>query len=149
MGGSWSGSSMRLSASSARNASSGGSWHGEKASGAVDAGRLVSARPPIRRPTRAGSSPRMEEEPRTAAAARGAAVDRLEQEAHGRAGDLEEGRNRRLQVGHQGGPDHLRHAAPITLGEGVRRRFDVHRDWLYGSPPPITWRRAGWLMVTP
>src|SRR5262249_3427554 len=83
------------------------------------------------------------------AAAHGAALDRLEQEAHGRAGDLEEGRNRRLQVGHQGGPDHLRHAAPVTLGEGVRRRFDVHRDWLYGSPPPITWRRAGWLMVTP
>ena len=42
------------------------------------------------------------------------------------AAKLEEGRDRRLEVGNQRGPHHLRLAPPIAFGEGGFRRLDLH-----------------------
>ena len=47
-----------------------------------------------------------------------AALDRFEQNAHRpTVRDLEEGRHRRLEVGNQGGPHHLRFSPRIALAE--------------------------------
>ena len=57
-----------------------------------------------------------------------AAFDRFQQKAHRpAAGDLEEGRHRRFEVGDQRGPHHLRLAARIAFGERGGRRLDLHR----------------------
>ena len=42
------------------------------------------------------------------------------------ARDLEEGRDRRLEISNQRGPDHLRLAAAVARGKGVGRRLDLH-----------------------
>src|SRR5262249_13845132 len=53
-----------------------------------------------------------------------------EQEAQRLVGaGLEKGRNRRLEVGHQRGPNHLHGAAAIGGGESTGGRFDLHRGW--------------------
>ena len=75
---------------------------------------------------RAPDEVRLEPDDRIAPTRR-AAFDRFQQKAHGTAaGNLEERRDRRLKIGNQGGPDHLRLAARITLGEGRRLRLDLH-----------------------
>ena len=61
------------------------------------------------------------------AAAHCAAFHRLQQEAHRlAAAELEKGRDRRLQVGDQRGPHHLRLAAAVAFGECGFRRLDLH-----------------------
>ena len=55
--------------------------------------------------------------------------DRLQQKTHGfTAGDFQECRHRRLEVGDQCGPDHLRLSAAVGLREGGFRWLDLH--WL-------------------
>src|SRR5262249_15312742 len=100
----------------------------------------------------------LEPDDRVATAHR-AAFDGFQQEAHGTAaGDLEERRDRRLKVGNQGGPDHLRLAPCITLGKGRCLRLDLHEasrsvSWAQLSSttfcPLSTCRSARSLMVTP
>ena len=113
---------MRLSAISARSAASGGSGQGVKASGfaarvAVDLGAAAVGAP---------DQIRLDADDRMAAAHR-AAFHQLEQEAHRlAAAELEERRDRRLQVGDQRRPHHLRFAAGVTFGEDALRRLDLH-----------------------
>src|SRR5262249_57034936 len=69
------------------------------------------------------------------AAAHGPALDRLEQEAHGFPGNLEERRDRRLQVRDQRRPYHLRLAARVAPGARAGRWVDMHASTA-GRPPP-------------
>ena len=106
--------------------------------------RLISARAPFDAPDQVG----LEADDRIAAAHR-AAFDRLEQEAHRpRARDLQERRDRRLQVGDQRGPHHLRLAARVARGEALGRRLDLHGRFS-SARRRVAWLSAFWLMVTP
>src|SRR6185312_5463216 len=83
---------------------------------------------------------RLEPDDRVAATHR-AALDRFEQEAHRlAAAELEECGDRRLQVGDERRPHHLRNAARVMRGEGVLRRLDLH-DYC-SVVPPTTWLSA-------
>ena len=93
--------------------------------------RLISARPADGAPDQVG----LEADDRIAAA-HGAAFDRFEQEAHRPAvGDLQEGRDRRLEVGDQRGPDHLRLAARVAFRELCCLRLDLHGGAQLASVP--------------
>ena len=78
------------------------------------------------------------------AAAHRAAFDRLEQEAHRpRAGDFQERRDRRFEIGDQRGPHHLR----LRRGRSARRRRrpvarSAWRAAQFCVPPPVTWFSA-------
>ena len=99
---------------------------------------LISARPSSA-PDQIGIEP----DDRIAPAHR-AALDRFEQEAHRPAArDLEEGRDRRLEVGDQRGPHDLRLAARIALGEGVLAAGSICMEGQFVvPPPPTTWFSA-------
>src|SRR5262249_18573849 len=100
----------------------------------------------------------LEPDDRVATAHR-AAFHGFQQKAHGTAaGDLEERRDRRLKVGNQGGPDHLRLAPCITLGKGRCLRLALHEarrsvSWAQLAStmccPLSACRSARSLMVTP
>ena len=118
-----SGSSMRLSAISARSASSGGCVAGREAVGVAARGAVDLGAAAVRAPDQVGIEP----DDRIAAAHR-AAFDRFEQEAHRpAAGDLQERRDRRFEVGDQRGPDHLRLAARRSARR--RRRPAARSAW--------------------
>ena len=75
---------------------------------------------------RAPDQVRLESDDRIAPANR-SAFDQLEQKAHClAAAELQKGGDRGFQVGHQGGPHHLRFVAPIAFGKGGFRRLDLH-----------------------
>ena len=142
IGGSVSGSSMRLSAISARSAASGASLQGVKPS------RAVTRRAIDLGPSGDGAPDQIGIEPddRVAPAHR-AAFDRFQQKAHRPpVGDLEEGRHRRFEVGDQRGPDHLGLAPRVALGERRCLRLDLHGliqlDVAGTAPPLITWFSA-------
>ena len=85
--------------------------------------RLISACAPLRAPDQVG----IEADDRIAAAHR-AALDRLEQEAHRpAAGELQERRDRRFEIGDQRGPHHLRLAARRSARR--RRRPAARSAW--------------------
>ena len=110
------GRSIRLSAISWRRLASAGSAQGSNASAVeagapVDLGAVAAAAP---------DQVGLDAQDRIAAADR-AAGHALQQEAEGAAiGELEQGRDRRLQVGHQRGRDHLRPARLVGGGEARR-----------------------------
>jgi hypothetical protein len=73
------------------------------------------------------------------AAAYGTAFHRLEQEAHCfAAAKLQKGGDRRLKIGHQCGPHHLRLSAPVVVGESAFRRLNLHEIGYCCEPPPMT-----------
>ena len=110
---------------------------GVSARAAIDRGLAV---------MRAPDEVRLEADDRIAAAHR-AALDRLEQEAHGFAtAELQEGGDRRLEIGDERRPNDLRFAARVPRGKGVLGRLDLH-DYC-SVEPPTTWFNADWLMLT-
>ena len=106
-----------------RSVSSGRPSSGSKACASARARRLISALPLRAAPDHV----RLEADDRVAAAHR-AALDRFQQEGVGPpVGQLEIGRDRRLEVGDQLGPDELRLAGVVGRGEGVEVGRDRHR----------------------
>ncbi len=97
-----------------------GAWHeaiAGRACAAVDLGLAVDGAP---------DEVRLEPDDRVASAHR-AAFDRFQQKALRPAlGDLQERRYRCLEVGNEGGPDDLRLAPRVALGERRCLRLDLH-----------------------
>ena len=158
MGGNSDGRAMANSASSARSEASAGNGEGAKAFGS-DCGRTVDlGLGAVGAPDQIGLAA-----DDGIAAARGAPLHQLQKKAvRPLMRELQHGRDRRLQIGNQPRPGHLRHALVVTAREAGKVRLDgvapaLLRQGRDGggssahgvSSLPISLARAAWLIFTP